>query len=265
MLPIELMKLNEAVKAAGLVLLQYYGKQLQLHHKSTSADYRTKADVEAEKIIVEAINILFPDYNIYAEECGHIHRGSQYTFVIDPLDGTNNFVLGVPIFTSSVALMQGTTTIYGVINYPINGDLYYALKGKGAFLNGKPISVNTEDRGEHSTISYFCNYVTPRERVLNFKTRLSQIPIRRDLDLWAPAFCYCGLASGKIEAIINDRIELYDFAAGKLIAEEAGAKVTDFSGSDFTDDTQDVFLVTNGTSIHSTIVDKVTKFFHSND
>jgi myo-inositol-1(or 4)-monophosphatase len=258
MLSPELLKLNEAVKFAGSVLLQYYGQQLQLKHKSTSADFRTKADVEAEKVIIAAIEKFFPDYNIFAEEHGHIQKGSEYTFVIDPLDGTNNFVLGIPIFTSSVALMKGKETIFGVVNYPIAGDMYYALKGKGAFLNGNAISVNAEHRGEHATVAYFCNYVTPRERILNFKTKLSGLVIKRDLDLWAPAFCYCGLASGKIEAIINDKIELYDFAAGKLIALEAGAKVTDFSGADFNDDTVDTFVVTNGTSLHNAIIGNVT-------
>ena len=109
-----------------------------------------------------------------------------------------------------------------------------------------------------NTNTTFCNYITPRERIMEFKTRLSKLSIRRDLDLWAPAFCYCGLACGKIEAIINDKIELYDFAAGKLIALEAGAKITDFYGLAVIDDTIDAFVMSNGTPIHSTVISKVT-------
>lgn len=117
------------------------------------------------------------------------------------------------------------------------------------------VQLNRED---YSTVSYLCNYVTPKERILDIKTRLSKLTIKRDLDLWAPAFCYCSLASGKIEAIVNDKIELYDFAAGKLIVLEAGARITDFSGNNIKDDTADAFVIPNGTSIHSTIVNNIT-------
>lgn len=258
MLTNEFEQLNCAVQAAGKVILNYFGQILELTHKSTSADFRTKADVEAEKTIIHAIEKLFPNYNILGEEHGLIQKDSEYTFVIDPLDGTNNFVLGVPVFTSSVALMRGKETIYGVINSPINDEIYYALKGNGAFLNAKPIQVNNEARAEHATLSYFCNYVTPRERIRGFRDKISKLAIKRDLDLWAPAFCYCCLASGKIEAIINDQIELYDFAAGKLIAQEAGAKVTDFAGNEFGDDTHNTFVITNGSPIHANIINAVT-------
>ena len=262
MLPIEFINLNKAIKSAGLAILNYYGKQLQLDHKSTTADYRTIADIEAEKIIIKAIETLFPDYNIFAEEHGKIQKNSLYTFVIDPLDGTNNFVLGVPVFTTSVALMKGKETIYGVINNPITGDIYYAMKGKGAFLNDKQITVSAENQERNITVSYLCNYITPKERIIEFKTKLANLDVRRDLDLWAAAFCYCSLASGKIEAIINDSMELYDFAAGKLIALEAGAKATCFSGKNLIDDTADTFIISNGDIVHSLLVDRVTNSFH---
>lgn len=259
MLSISYIKLNEAIKSAGSIIMSYFGKQLALDHKSSSADYRTKADIETEQTIVKAIEEIFPDYNIYAEEMGKKDKGSEYTFVIDPLDGTNNFVLGVPVFTTSVALMQGKKVIYGVIYHPITNDLYYALKGNGAFLNNKPITVNKEYQEKNLTLSYFCNYITPSERIISFRTKLFDLGIRRCLDLWAPAFCYCNLACGKIEGIINDNIELYDFAAGKLIAMEAGAKVTDFSGKYISDDTCDRFIITNGTSIHSLLINNISE------
>jgi myo-inositol-1(or 4)-monophosphatase len=259
MLPTEFIELNTAIKESGKILMRYFGQQLQLSYKSTSADYRTQADVDTEKAIIGAIERIFPTYNIIAEECGEIQKDSAFTFIIDPLDGTNNFVLGIPAFTSSVALMRGKEIIYGVIHYPITGDIYYAMKGKGAFFNGVPITVNSQQSIQNVTISYYCNYVTSRQHVSSIKNKISKLEIRRCLDLWAPAFCYCGLASGRIEAIINDGIELYDFAAGKLIAAEAGAKITDFNGNVIADDTDDTFVVTNGTEIHSVLVDSVTK------
>jgi len=258
-LPLEYKKLNQAIKEAGQIMLGYFGRLLSLEHKSNSADYRTKADVETERAIIQAIESIFPDYNILAEECGEIQKGSAYTFVIDPLDGTNNFVLGVPAFTSSIALLKDGEIIYGVINEPITGNLYYALKGQGAYLNDSPIFVNQENRHEHMTVSYFCDYMTPKVRSSQFKHRLLMLDIRRCLDLWAPALCYCGLASGRMEAIINDGLELYDFAAGKLIAREAGAKITDFSGNPIEDDKANSFIVTNGAELHDFLVNVISE------
>jgi len=251
--------LNNRVRSAGDILLNYFGKQLQLKQKSTNADYRTQADVEAEQAIVEAIEKIFPDYNILAEEQGEKNKNSDYTFIIDPLDGTNNFVLGIPVFTSSVALIKDGVIIYGVVHHPVTGDTYYAEQGKGAFLNGKPISVNGEVNEQNITVSYYCDYTAPKDRIFKFKTTLLDLDIKRFLDLWSPAFCYCGLACGRNEAIINDGIELYDFAAGKLIALEAGAKVTNFEGVCHEGDINDTFLITNGTGIHDYLVNTVTR------
>ena len=106
---------------------------------------------------------------------------------------------------------------------------------------------------------HLCNYTASRQRSVAFKTTLLNLRIKRHLDLWSPALCYCGLAAGRIEAIINDGIELYDFAAGKLIATESGAKVTDFQGVPLEVDTDNTFLITNGTPIHEFLVEEVTR------
>ena len=264
MLSTEFTAFNKAIEYAGEILMHYFGKQLQLTHKSTSADYRTKADVESEKVIIKAIEQLFPTYNIFAEESGTTDKGSPYTFIIDPLDGTNNFVLGIPVFTSSVALMKDNEIVYGVIHCPVTKDTYYAVKNLGAFCNDNPIHVNNESNPENSTFTYFCNYLAPKERFVDFKSRLLSLDIRRFLDLWAPAFSLCSLASGKIEAIINDKIELYDYAAGKLIAMEAGAMVTDFEGNSFSDDNIDTFIITNGTpEIHQYVLNELPLIYQS--
>jgi myo-inositol-1(or 4)-monophosphatase len=155
--------------------------------------------------------------------------------------------------------LKGNEIIYGVIHHPVTGDTYFASKGKGAFMNGASISVNAEHREANCTISYYCNYTTPRERIIKFKTALLKLPIKRLLDLWSPTLCYCGLASRRIEALINDGIEWYDYAAGKLIAMEAGAKVTDFWGRNTIKDEDNTFLITNGTQIHDFLINQVTR------
>jgi len=251
--------LHAAMRSAGAVLMDFFGKQLERTYKSNAADFRTQADVAAEKILISAIERDFPEYNIVAEEHGTIDKGSAYSFVIDPLDGTNNFVLGIPAFVTNVALMKENETVYGVVYHPVTGDMYYAARGKGAYRNGAPIQVNSEERTENVTVSYYCYYTTPKDRVVRFKSTLLQLGIQRSLDLWAPGFCFCGLASGRLEAVINDGTELYDYAAGKLIALEAGAKITDFEGQREVEDTHETFLLSNGTSIHEFLLENVTR------
>lgn len=252
-------RLNDGVKEAGEVLKHYFGKQLDRTFKSSGSDFRTRADVESEQRILATIRETFPDYNVLAEESGSTDRGSEFTFVIDPLDGTNNFSLGIPAFTSSVALLRGDDLVYAVIHHPVTGDTYYAMKGKGAYRNGHRIEVNRESNRQRVTVGYTCNYTTSDERKRAFKSALLGLDIARFLDLWSPAFCYCALAYGRLEAMVTDGIPLYDFAAGLLIATEAGARTTDFEGGETTTDRCDTFLVSNGTTLHDYLVDTVTR------
>ena len=253
----EFAELNKAIENAGIQLMHYFGKQLSLTYKSTGADYRTQADVAAEKIILKAIEEIFPDYNIFSEERGTTNKNSRYTFIVDPLDGTNNFALNIPVFSSSVALLKDDEIIYGVIHCPVTKDTYCAIKNKGAYLNGKAINVNDEDNPQRISAAYFRNYLPTQQRIADFQNKLLSLDIRRCVDLWSPAFTLCLLASGKIEAIINDGIELYDYAAGKLIAEEAGAKTTDFYGNKLKKDATDYFITTNNPTIHSFVIENL--------
>lgn len=251
--------MEEAVVEAGKIISGYFGMELELTHKSSSADFHTRADVEAERAIIDAIERYFPGSNIVAEEHGVTSRGSSLTWVIDPLDGTNNFVLGIPAFVTSVALMEDDVIGYGIIHHPITGDTYTARKDGGAFRNSESIAVSDTSDPEHSTVSYTCEYATPKERRTAFKSALLRLDLRRFVDLWSPAFCYCALAAGRLEAILNDGANLYDFAAGRLIAAEAGARITDFDGIGGGADSDEVFIASNGTDIHDYLVREVTR------
>ena len=251
-------ELLKSLHEAGRVLMGYFGKQLELTFKSGDDDFRTEADLAAEAIVVTAIERIFPDHNILSEERGRIDKGSDLTFVIDPLDGTHNFVLGIPAFTINVALMSGTETVFGVIHHPVTGTDYHARKGEGAFVDGHPIRVSKVSSLENVRASYYCNYTTPKHRVARFKASLLSLGCQRALDLWAPGFCFSALASGRLDAIINDGTELYDYAAGKLIVAEAGGRSSDFEGNPESGDTA-VFLMTNGSEIHQHLVDKLTR------
>jgi myo-inositol-1(or 4)-monophosphatase len=261
MLSKEFENLIKAVQSSSDNLLKYFRKPIPLKVKSSNVDYQTKADIETEKSIIKAIEKIFPDYNISGEEHGEKYKNSPYTFIIDPLDGTNNFVLGIPVFVTNVALMKNGEVIFGIVHHPITEDTYYAVKGKGAFLNGKQIFVKKQSSAENITVSYYCDYTTPKARIARFKSYLIIPRIKRLLDLWSPGYCFCSLAAGKVDAIIVDGAELYDFAAGKLIAMEAGAKVTNFSGGRIDSDSENKFVISNGNQTHHFLISQVTQKF----
>ena len=215
---------------------------------------RTKADVESEEAILMAIKKAFPGFNIYSEEAGRIHKSSEYTFVIDPLDGSNNFVLGIPCFTVSIALMKGDESIAGVIYNPILNKTYHAITGQGSYVDKDKLRVNQEANIQRSTIAYACGYANSGdEKSDDILHKLNKHNIKRSLSSWSPALDLCLLASGKIEGIINNKTDLYDYAAGRLIAREAGAKITDFNGRPDSDQ-NDLFVVSNGTAIHDVLL-----------
>ncbi len=250
---IQISDVVEAARAGGDVVRGYFGKVLEAEQKSIAGDLRTKADVESEQAIIATLQKRYPLVNIYAEESGYIDKGSDSTFVVDPLDGTNNFVLGLPNFAVSIGVLKGDETTLGVIYNPILDQVYFAEKGKGAFLNGTQIHVNGESDISRATVSYTCGYHTPREYSGNVKRQLRDMGVKRLLDNWAPAYDYCLLASGRIEVVISKEGDLEDYVAAKIIVSEAGGKITDFGGAS-TDGRSADFVATNGSAVHNQIV-----------
>jgi myo-inositol-1(or 4)-monophosphatase len=251
----ELKIIIEAAKSGGEVLKKYFGQVLRVEEKSTAADYRTKADVESEEIILDILSKSFPDHSIFSEERGYQEKSPENLFIIDPLDGSNNFVMGVPNFSVSIGMLRNDDIVSSVVHIPMTGQTYYAQKGKGAYLDEKKISVNSESDIKRSTISYSCGYINSRRFRMDLYEKLHQKEVKRILDNWSPATEYCLLASGKLEAIINNDNDIYDYSGGKLIAREAGALITDFSGKPESSDRNSIFLATNGSSIHNELVE----------
>lgn len=152
--------------------------------------------------------------------------------------------------------MKGSESIAGVIYNPILDTTYHASKGKGAFADNKRIYVNNESDIKRATVSYTCGYINSADYSEQISHRLNQLAVKRQINFWSPAFDFCLLASGKIEGIINNRNDLYDFAAGRVIVREAGGKITDNSGDPDTD-LSDNFIVTNGTALHDILLQLV--------
>ena len=153
-----------AAKQAAKVILHYYGKKEAVKVKPNKSLVAT-ADTEANKAIIKTIKKYFPNHNILSEESGFEDNKSDYKWVIDPIDGTHNFLHQIPIFGTSIALEYKNELILGVLHFPILCITAIAEKGKGAFLNGKKIKVSSKKNLEHSFILFEFSYANRKEKI----------------------------------------------------------------------------------------------------
>lgn len=223
----------KAAKKAGAVHKKYFNTKLKKIAKSASFDLLTIADIEAEKAVVATVKKAFPGHNILAEENKYKKTDSPYTWIIDPLDGTNNFVCGMPIFCVSIALAKDGTVLVGVIYDAMRDELFCAQKNKGAYRNGKKIRVSHTaalqqsllitgfyyDRGEKMRKNLGYMYSFLRKGILG---------VRR---FGAAALDLCHVACGRATGYWEFELNPWDFAAGMLLVEEAGGKITDKKGN----------------------------------
>jgi myo-inositol-1(or 4)-monophosphatase len=245
-----------AAKEAGKVHKRYFEGDIQTEEKSSSFDLVTAADLQAERTVVSIIKEHFPEHNFLAEEQSYAKTGSEYTWIIDPLDGTNNFSCRLPIFCASIALAHKDEVEVGAIYDVSRDELFYAQKGQGAYLNGKKIEVSPTDTLQKSLLITGFYYDRGQE-MLNTLEAIKRFFLRRIMGLRrlgaaALDLCYvsCGRASGFWEFELNP----WDFAAGKLLVEEAGGKVTGQHGEKV-DIWRKSYIVASNGKIHTPILD----------
>jgi myo-inositol-1(or 4)-monophosphatase len=244
-------KVIKAAKLGGEQINKFFGETIEVFSKSTIADFRTEADLASEKAILDKLQKHFPDFNYFAEESGWVKTGSEYTFIIDPLDGTNNFSLGIPSFSVSIALQKNDVTILGVVYNPILDELFYAEKDKGAFKNEVKMKVNDTREITKATISYACGYEENGVIYEHIVKAINTFKAKRLITNWSPALDYCLLASGKIESIICKGTDICDNMAGKLIVREAGGIITEFDGTEEKDEENTHFIASNNKELHN--------------
>lgn len=247
-----------AAQKGGEVLRRYFGNTLNTQQKTTAGDFRTQADTNSEKAILSILLKKFPDYQVFSEEVGLLKGNSPYMFIIDPLDGTNNFVLGVPNFSIAIALVYKEQIKYAVVYNPILKQLYTAQLGRGAYLGNKKLSVAVESRISNATIAYSCSYSTSNSHEERARRSLRQLGVKRVLSSWSPEIDFCLLAQGRLESVVSDHNEIYDYVAGKLIAHEAGAIITDMSGNKEGSVLAPTFLASNNLKIHRKILNSLS-------
>ena len=156
-------QLIKTVKKSGKLIKKYYGQNVIKSVKSSSIDVVTKADLASEANILKFIKKNFATYNILSEEDGLTDKKSDYTFVLDPLDGTINFHKNLCFFAVTLALLKGDEAIFAVTHNPLNDQTYYAFKGRGAYLNGKRIFVSNINRLKQAMVGSSWAWRTPKK------------------------------------------------------------------------------------------------------
>ena len=248
--------LIEATKAGAEEILRFFNKSFKVSNKEGVNNLVTEADHASEKAILSVIQNRFPDHQILAEESGKILQESTYKWIIDPIDGTVNFAQGIPLNCVSIGIEKDGEIIMGAVYNPHLNEFFFAEKGKGATLNDQSIHVSnrTETLKACLVTGFPYTYINqpngPLETFEKFVTK--GVAVRR---LGSAAIDLCWVAAGRFDGFYEHKLEPWDSAAGFLIVEEAGGKVTDHSGSAYSI-YQHGLLATNG-KIHAEMLDVI--------
>lgn len=242
---ISLAVLEPIIREAGIIALTYFKdlKHLTVNKKS-SRDFVTAADVAVEDFLKQALTAQYPEFGFWGEESGQ-SANQNSRWVVDPIDGTHSFSKGQYYWAISVALEINQELVAGIVYAPALDDYYCAQKGLGAWKNGEAISVSAEDDLENSMIG--TGFACLRSHLENNNLeRFCRIANRTtgQRRLGSAAVDVCLVADGQLDAFWEQELNLYDVAAGAVIAREAGATVTDFQGNDGLFPKQ--VLITNG-------------------
>jgi myo-inositol-1(or 4)-monophosphatase len=250
--------LNFAIRVAqdaGRLLRDRVGTKIDVAHKG-AINIVTDVDLASERLIREAIATQYPRHQVLAEEGGLAESRSEYRWVIDPLDGTTNFAHGYPVFCVSIALEHQGETILGVVYDPMRDELFTAERGGGAALNNRPIRVSSTDSLMQSLLSTGFPYdirtstLTNLDHWANFA--MNAQALRRD---GAAALDLSYVACGRYDGFWELNLSPWDMAAGALIVTEAGGRVSDFSGGDFSSYKPEI-IASNGL-IHDRMVEVI--------
>lgn len=251
--------LQECLQAASKVVRRHFGKVgYELKGK---ANLVTKADVASQKAVLDIIRKRFPRHDYLAEEDAVKNTGADYTWVIDPIDGTTNFAHTFPQCSVSVALFYKNEPVLGGVANPATGETFLAQKGKGATLNGKKIHVSkTAKLAQALLVTGFPynRFTRMPELLTRFEGFLNSChDVRR---LGSAALDLCWLAAGRTDGYWEDNLNPWDVGAGILILQEAGGKVTDYSGKKYKKlpDYGRTMLASNG-KIHAQMLQIIRK------
>jgi|SRR3984893_16502767 histidinol-phosphatase len=238
----ELQAALDAAEQAATIARSLYQHNIEVRIKADKSPV-TEADVRCELAIREIIETRFPSHGFYGEETGAHHEDAEYLWLVDPIDGTKAFVREYAMFSTQIALMHKGEIVLGVSSAPIYGELAYAQRGRGAYLNGKPISVSQVSTIEAAALS--SGNMKSLATGPQWARYGAMIACLSRIRGYGDFLHYHLLASGKIDAVIETDINILDIAACVAIVNEAGGRCTQLDGAPITLESTTV-LASNG-------------------
>ncbi|MBN8836761.1 MAG: inositol monophosphatase [Sphingobacteriia bacterium] len=248
--------LLKAAEAGASIMKEYFDKSFTVSNKEGINNLVTEVDHKSEEAIINIIKEDYPDHFILSEEAGEVVQESDYKWIIDPIDGTVNYANGIPICCVSIALEKNGKMLMGAVYNPFINELFFAQRGFGATLNDRKISVSNKTEIIKSCLVTGFPYTyldAPNGPLQVFEKFIRKgIPVRR---LGSAAIDLCWVAAGRFDGFYEHKLQAWDSAAGFLIVEEAGGKVTDFSGNEYSP-YQPHLIATNG-KIHDQMLNVI--------
>ncbi|DAB40445.1 MAG TPA: inositol monophosphatase [Sulfurovum sp. UBA12169] len=253
-------RLKQIAKEAGEIVKEGYYAKKEVFHKGV-VDLVTSYDVKTENFLLKALKDCFPDYHLIGEESHHgsyLHDKAVY---IDPIDGTTNFIHGIPHLAISLGVWEGGEPCLAVVYNPILDEMFWAEKGKGSYCNKIPLQVSAQPILQQSLIATGFPYAKVNQGIeyrwaINSLAKL--LPRIRDIRrLGAASLDLCYLAQGKVDAFYEIDLKPWDVAGGILILLEAGGKVTDACNEPFAFDGKSI-VASNG-KVHAALLEHLEK------
>lgn len=245
--------LLRAARESGQLMKDLSSKTFSISHKDGINNLVTEVDHASEKCIIDIIRASFPDHYILTEESGDLPTASAYKWIIDPIDGTVNFANGLPLSCVSIAVEKDGQMLMGAVFNPFLNEFFFAEKGKGATLNDQPISVSAKTQVQQAFLvtGFPYTYLNEENGPLDTFSRFIRagIPVRR---LGSAAIDLCWVACGRFDGYYEHKLNAWDSAAGFLMVQEAGGKVTDFNGNTYSP-YQPAIIASNG-CIHDELI-----------
>jgi histidinol-phosphatase len=215
----------DAVWQAGRITLGYFQAGVAVDRKADNTPV-TVADREAEQRLRSLITQYWPDHGVVGEEFGHSTATSQYTWLIDPIDGTKSFVSGVPLYANLLALLDGPSALLGVMHFPALNETVYAVRGEGCYWNGRRAHVSSVDQLSDAVL-LVSGLGEFSDKAAAWQKLCQATYIQRT---WGDAYGYALVATGRAEVMVDPVMALWDCAPLQVILEEAGGTFTDWQG-----------------------------------
>jgi len=248
----EINVLNKICEKVSKIIIRDFGEVEKLQvSKKGPGDFVTKTDKKVEKIIIEELEKARPNYGFIAEETGEKQSDSEFNWVIDPIDGTSNFMHGIPHFAVSIGLEKNGEIISGIICDPIKNETFYAEKGRGSYVNNRRIRVSNRRNLDEMIGLYGCPPLSTNNEEIFEQVKRGSKKIHKLRNFGSAALDFAYVAAGRVDFAWYDHLNYWDFAAGKILLIEAGGTMTDFKDKEFKEQ-KDIFI--SNSNKHSEII-----------